>query len=177
MKLHPLKDKWFVFYQPALKANETYEEALQELEELDYVTSIEEVFATINTLPGLTLLPADDSLFFSRNKATPSFESFPEGCRISLFSRTKQQAEDVALRLVAAVMGEAVTKHVTNGEPVCDIIRMTHKPHRLYVEAARFDVWCRQSDKSSKLEEYFKDLVKLIPGVMVSMSLIKQGVP
>lgn len=169
-KLHLLKDKWFVFYQPALKAGEAYDGAF---EEVDYVSSIEEVFATINTIPNLTLLPQDDSLFFSRNKKIPRFENFPNGCRISLFTRTKSQADDVLLRLVAAVMGDAVTKQVTEGEPVCDIIRITHKPHKLYVEAARLEVWCRESNKTKGLEDYFKELVRFVPGVTIKLTMIE----
>lgn len=176
-KLHPLKDKWFIFYQPAqAKVVEP------RLDELDYVSSIEELFAMLNTLPALTILPVDDSLFISRNKAVPRFENFPGGCRISLFTKTKSQANDVVLRVLAAVVGEAVSKSVTEGEPVCDIIRMTHKLNYIYPETARVDVWCRARGKASdtaeeqacraELEMYFTDLVKLIPGVSLRMSNI-----
>ncbi|CCW70222.1 unnamed protein product [Phytomonas sp. Hart1] len=166
-KLHPLKDDWFVYYIPAVKDVASYDDACVEL---DYVHSIEEVFAVLNTFPNVTILPSDDSIVFSRKKIPPNFESFPDGHRISFFTKTKAQADDCISRTVAAVLGESILKSLPNDGLIVDLVRISHKPHRLYEEASRIEVWSHQSSHEKEMEAYFKDLLKLIPGITIKPS-------
>ncbi|CCW64088.1 unnamed protein product [Phytomonas sp. EM1] len=166
-KLHPLRDDWFVYYIRAVKDGRSYDDACVEL---DYVHSIEEVFAVLNTFPNVTLLPPDDSLVFSRKKISPKFESFPDGHRISVFTKTKVQADDCILRVIAAVLGESIFRDVCSEEPLVDVVRISHKPHRFYEFAARIEVWAHKSSHERELEEYFRDLLKLIPGIYIKPS-------
>lgn len=166
-KLHPLKDKWFVFYTRAVKVGENYDATCIEL---DYVTTIEEVYATLNTLPNFAILPADDSVIFARNKIAPKFESFPGGSRISFFTKTKLQGEDCVTKTVAAVLGETITKTIKSSEPIVDLVRISHKPHRLHMDSARVEVWARKNPHMNEVEEFFKELFRLSPGLSIKSS-------
>ncbi|KAG5476328.1 hypothetical protein LSCM1_04030 [Leishmania martiniquensis] len=162
--LHPLKDKWFVFYIPASKGSE-YE---HETKELGYVSTIEEVYSTINTLPPITLLPNDDNLVFSRNKIEPQFESFPGGMRFSIFCKTKTQCREAMTYVVAVVLGEAISRDACKGERLCDIVRIGHKGSAMYKESVRIEVWAHQSPYNVAMEKYLISALSAIPGITVS---------
>lgn len=163
-KLHPLKDKWFVFYIPASKG-EDYE---HQTKELGYVTSIEEVYGTINTLPPITLLPNDDNLVFSRNKIEPQFESFPGGHRFSIFCKTKTQCREALTHVLAVVLGESISKEACNGECPCDIVRVGHKGSVMYKDSVRIEVWAHKNNYNAAMEKYLSTSLSLIPGVQVN---------
>lgn len=163
-ELHLLKDKWFVFYIPASKG-EDYE---HQTKELGYVTSIEEVYSTINTLPPITLLPNDDNLVFSRNKIEPQFESFPGGRRFSIFCKTKTQCREALTYVLAVVLGEAISKEACNGECPCDIVRVGHKGSVMYKESVRIEVWAHKNNHNAAMERYLNSTLSLIPGVQVN---------
>lgn len=168
-RVHPLKDPWFVFYIPALKPGQDY--ADRSLDELDYVDSLESAFAVLNTLPHPTVLPADDDLVFARKKVTPTFESFPHGFRITVFTKTKAQGETIILHILAAVLGEDVCT-CTQGESVCDVVRISRKPGNVYKEALKIEVWLHSSKHNEEVTNYFKKLTQVVPGVsVVSRSL------
>lgn len=161
---HPLRDRWFVYYMPATKSGQSRDEATQEL---DYVATIEEAFATINTLPRVDLLPGDSSIVFSRNKIKPVFESFPGGMRFSIFTKTKSQTNDAITMVMAALLGESLST-VCEGESVADVLRITHKPHRLYEDAALVEVWAHKSPYDKAIEAYIKEVLSAVPGLQVS---------
>jgi hypothetical protein len=163
-KLHLLKDKWFVFYIPASKG-EDYE---HQTKQLGYVTSIEEVYGTINTLPPITLLPNDDNLVFSRNKIEPQFESFPGGRRFSIFCKTKTQCREALTYVLAVVLGESISKEACNGECPCDIVRVGHKGSAMYKDSVRIEVWAHKNNYNTAMEKYLNSTLSLIPGVQVS---------
>lgn len=162
--LHPLKDKWFVFYIPASKG-EDYE---HQTKELGYVSTIEEVYSTINTLPPITLLPNDDNLVFSRNKIEPKFESFPGGRRFSIFCKTKTQCREALTYVLAVVLGESMSTEACNGETPCDIVRVGHKGSAMYKDSARIEVWAHKNSHVAAMEKYLSTTLSLIPGVQVS---------
>ncbi|KPI85897.1 hypothetical protein ABL78_5029 [Leptomonas seymouri] len=163
-KLHLLKDKWFVFYIPASKG-EDYE---HQTKELGYVTSIEEVFGTINTLPPIALLPIDDNLVFARNKIEPQFESFPGGYRFSIFCKTRTQCREVLTFVLAVVLGEALRKEVCNGENPCDVVRVGHKGSAMYKDSVRIEVWAHKSRYNAEIEKYLSTNLLMIPGLQVN---------
>ncbi|KAG5501785.1 hypothetical protein JKF63_04054 [Porcisia hertigi] len=163
--LHPLKSKWFVFYIPASKGNE-YE---HETKELGYVSTIEEVYSTINTLPPITLLPFDDNLVFSRDKIDPQFESFPGGARFSIFCKTKTQCREAMTYVLAVVLGEAISRDACNGESPCDIVRVGHKSSAMYKESVRIEVWAHQNPHNTAMEKYLLSTLSTIPGISVSV--------
>ncbi|KEG11224.1 hypothetical protein DQ04_02841060 [Trypanosoma grayi] len=168
-KPHPLKDPWYVTYFPFVrrkKKGRDFDEQ-QKPKELDWVKTAEELYATINSFPSFTLLPADDNLVFTRNKVDPYFENFPDGNRVSVFTRTKAQGDQAIALVLAAVMGEHL-RTVTKGECVADVVRIAHKPGSVYPESLRVEVWLRKSDSSDNVVQYFTDLFKPYPGIKVS---------
>ncbi|KAK7201152.1 Eukaryotic translation initiation factor 4E type 6 [Novymonas esmeraldas] len=167
--LHPLKDKWFVFYIPASKAGE-YE---HETKELGYVSSIEEVYGTINTLPPITLLPNDDNIVFARNKIEPQYESFPNGMRFSIFCKTKAQCREATTYVVAVVLGESMSREVCKGESPCDIVRIGHKGSAMYKDSVRIEIWAHQSPHTAAMEKHLTSIISSIPGISMSVRPFK----
>ncbi|ESS69948.1 hypothetical protein TcG_03899 [Trypanosoma cruzi] len=174
---HPLKDRWFVTYFPFVrqkKKGKDFDEQ-QKPKELDWVTTAEELYATINSFPSLVLLPSDDNLVFARNKVEPYFENFPEGDRVCVFTRTKAQSEQAVVLVLAAVMGEHL-RSVTNSECVADVVRIAHKPGNVYPESLRVEVWLHKSDFCEKVVQYFVELFKTYPGIRVARRPISSEV-
>ncbi|ESL07348.1 hypothetical protein TRSC58_04964 [Trypanosoma rangeli SC58] len=166
---HPLMDRWFVTYFPFVrqkKKGKDFDEQ-QMPKELDWVTTAEEVYATINSFPSLALLPADDNLVFARNKVEPYFENFPDGDRVSVFTRTKAQGEQAVVLVLAAVLGEHL-QTVTGHECVADVVRIAHKPGNVHRESLRVELWLHKSNFCDKVVQYFVDLFKTYPGIRVS---------
>eukprot|EP00796_Vickermania_ingenoplastis_P009161 gene9161-6441_t len=165
---HPLKSKWFLFYH---KVND---DKNAELMEGDYVTTVEEVFSALKALPDVTLLSPGDSISFSRDKVEPKFESFPNGYRVTLYARSKMQLEIIVPRVVAAVVGESLLKDFAGEEsplPEAGVIRLTHKPHRVYPESSSIDVWFPNNKYMDRVDAYFKELAKPASGVGVTDEL------
>lgn len=167
--LHPLKDKWFVFYIPASKGDE-YE---HETKELGYVSTIEEVYSTINTLPPITLMPNDDNLVFARNKIEPQFESFPGGMRFSIFCKTKTQCREATTYVLAVVLGEAISREACKGDCPCGIVRIGHKGSAMYKESVRIEVWAHHSPHNVAMEKFLVSTLSTIPGITVSSRAFK----
>lgn len=164
---HPLKDKWFFFYQKIDAQNQ------QVLQEGDYITTIEEAFWMMNTMPHTCLLPDRESISLSRDKVEPKFESFPKGYRITIFARSKAQVSVVVPRVFAAVLGEAITRasvfeNVEEPRPRAGVIRLTHKPHRQFPDSTSIDVWFPEDPHMAKVQAYFTDLTKCAAGVVVT---------
>lgn len=164
---HPLKGKWFFFYQKAKAQRGQYD-----LEEGDYVTTVEQLFSVFKALPHVTLLNGNDSIVFSRDKAEPQYESFPNGYRLTVFSRMKIQLDTLLPRLLGAVVGEAILQSfedVPDPKPQCVVIRFTHKPFPSYKDSTSVDIWFSENPYKDRVEEYFKQLIKSAPGVSCSM--------
>lgn len=168
-KPHALKDPWFVYYIPAPKEGEAYGAGTTEL---DYVRTIEEAYGVINTLPNATLLPADDEVVFSRNKIPPNYESFPNGDRISIFTKTKGQSDEIITMILAAVLGEAFSK-VCGNEHIIDVLRIAHKPGMANKDALRLELWAHESHYTKDLEKYINSLTATVPGVSVIVRKFK----
>lgn len=169
---HPLKGKWFFFYQKAKAQRGQYD-----LEEGDYVTTVEQLFSVFRALPPVTLLCGNDSVVFSRDKAAPQYESFPNGYRVSVFSRAKIQLDTLLPRLLGAVVGEAILQSfedVPDPKPQCVVIRFTHKPYASYKDSTSVDIWFSENPYKDRVEEYFKQLIKSAPGVSYSIRPLKE---
>ncbi|CCD14529.1 unnamed protein product [Trypanosoma congolense IL3000] len=170
MKPHPLKDRWFVSYFPVVKRKKNIERDFEEHQksvELDWVTTAEELFATVNAFSPLTLLPPDDNLVFARNKTEPFFENFPEGVRVCIFTRTRAQADHAVPLVLAAVMGENL--RTATGDATCaDVVRIAHKPGTVYPESLRVEIWLRDSETDKGTLEYLSKLFIQQPGIRVS---------
>lgn len=163
---HPLRGKWFLFYQKY-----GVQESNHELMEGDFITTIEEAFSAIRALPDVTLLPQQDSIALSRNKVEPKFESFPKGYRVTMFARSKMQLDAITPRVLAAALGECILMEFEDKpepRPEVQVIRLTHKPHKVYPESSSIDVWFSENPYMHEVEEYFKELVKSASGVGVT---------
>lgn len=164
-KLHMLKDRWFVSYIKVVTGNKVYTE---DIRELDYVSSIEEAFATINTFPNPTLLPQNDNIVFARNKIEPKYEQFPDGVRLCIYTKSKSQTDEAVPRVLAAVLSEDATKEACEGNPVIDVLRVAHKPGQVYHDSVRIEVWAHACPYAEKLVRYFSSLLRCAPGVTVN---------
>lgn len=163
---HPLKAKWFLFYQrTGGSSGETT------AVEGDYITTVEEVFASMRALPNVTLFPQNEGIAFARDKIEPKFESFPDGYRITIFTRSKAQLDTVMPLVFGAAMGEAICKQFAGEEepiPEAGVIRITHKPHRIYMESSSIDIWFPANPHQEAVDKYFKELTKPVAGVQIS---------
>ncbi|RHW71306.1 Eukaryotic translation initiation factor 4E type 6 [Trypanosoma brucei equiperdum] len=167
-KPHPLKDRWFVSYFPVVKQKKFSKDSEEQKGvELDWVSTAEELHATINAFSPLTLLPPDDNLVFAREKVEPFFENFPNGMRVSVFTRTKVQATQAVPLVLAAVMGEHL-RTVTDGPSHADVVRIAHKPGTVYPESLRVEVWLRDRSKVDAVTKYFSEMLAPHPGIRVA---------
>ncbi|ORC87665.1 uncharacterized protein TM35_000212710 [Trypanosoma theileri] len=169
VKPHPLKDRWFVTYFRQVRRKQKGKEfdEQQKPTDLDWVSTGEELYATINCFPPFELWPSDENLVFARNKVDPYYENFPDGTRVCVFTRTKQQGDQAISLVLAAVMGEHL-RTVTEGECIADVVRIAHKPGSVYPESLRVEVWLRKSDYSENVLQYLTDLFKQNPGIKVT---------
>ena len=144
---HLLLNKWFVSYLPnvnddVLKAhNGSYEAAQQAtLKKLDYVTTVEALYSTINSLLQWTQQPPKDALIFARNGIAPFFASFPSGYRLWLFTNSISHGKKAIEIVMALVMGESLTR-VCDGNSVVEVVRIMHKPNAKSVDGLHLDIW------------------------------------
>lgn len=164
---HPLRGKWFFFYQKAGLQRGKYD-----LEEGDYITTVEELFAVFKALPNITIFHHSDSVMLSRDKQEPKYESFPNGYRVTLYARSKNQMDAIIPRVLGAVLGEAILhsfQDVPEPKPQCEVIRFTHKPHIVYRESSSVDIWFSENPYMERVEQYFKELIKRAVGVTLQL--------
>ncbi|EPY29919.1 hypothetical protein STCU_04326 [Strigomonas culicis] len=83
-----------------------------------------------------------------------------------MFTKTKAQGETMIHYLLAAVLGEDVSI-CTNGDSVCDVVRISRKPGSVYKEALKIEVWLQSSNHNEEVASYFKKLAQICPGVTV----------
>lgn len=170
---HPLKDKWFFFYQKAGFPRGSFE-----MIEGDYITTIEEAFAALKALPDVSLLPQGDGIFISRNKIEPKFESFPNGYRIRMFTRSKIHLDTMVPRVIASALGESILKGFEDfpePKPRVGVIRMNHKPHRVYPESCSIDLWFPANPYQKEVLQFFEELGKPAAGIIVNLHGMSLG--
>ncbi|KAL7695092.1 Eukaryotic initiation factor 4E [Lotmaria passim] len=166
---HALRDRWFVSFLPLLTAdmvNTDYKgnwqlAAQERTQKLDWITSVEELWSTMNSLPKVHQLGMGSTLIFARNKKEPpSYESFPNGSRITI-NLLKPPTTDGGLELVlATVMGETVAEKASAGRPVCDVLRIAARPSREHPEQIRVEVWLSDATCSHAVTEFLSKAMK-----------------
>lgn len=161
---HALRDRWFVSFLPLLTVDTVNTEfkgdwkvaAQRKIQRLDWVTTVEEVWSTVNSLPKIQQLGVGSTFIFSREDKEPSFETFPNGSRL-VVKLYKAPTTDKGLEtIIATVLGEMVTEEATNGVPVCDVIRIAARPSREHADMVRVEVWLNDASYSGKVAEYLK---------------------
>lgn len=159
---HPLKSKWLLSYIPvvtedALAAHDNdYDQAARaKWNKVDHVTTIEELWSTINSLPQWTSLPPRDQMLFSRGDVEPFFKNFPNGGRISVFTEMKNPGKSAFDAVIVSVIGEGITK-ATDGESVVDVIRIMRKPNAKSQDAMHIEIWLRDESKMGGVLKYLK---------------------
>ncbi|KPA79907.1 hypothetical protein ABB37_04970 [Leptomonas pyrrhocoris] len=166
---HALRDKWFASFLPLLTADMVntdykgnWQLASQErTQKLDWITSVEELWSTMNSLPKVHQLGMGSTLIFARNKKEPpSYESLPNGSRITI-NLLRPPTTDGGLELVlATVMGETVAEKASGGRPVCDVLRIAARPSREHPEQIRVEVWLSDSTCSHAVTEFLAEAMR-----------------
>ena len=164
---HPLKDTWKLNFLPQITkeiVNKSYEgdwakaqKAL--LKAVDDVTTIEELWSTVNSIPKLHQLNQSDNVIFARNSVDPSFESFPNGHRIQITTTTSTAADKMFDLILISVVGEGCTT-VCEGESTADVIRAAHKPSFQHKDSVRLEIWLRSGKYAKELMSHFSKMLK-----------------
>ncbi|KPI88182.1 hypothetical protein ABL78_2686 [Leptomonas seymouri] len=130
-------------------------------QKLDWITSVEELWSTMNSLPKVHQLGMGSTLIFARNKKEPpSYESFPNGSRITI-NLLRPPTTDGGLELVlATVMGETVAEKASGGRPVCDVLRIAARPSREHPEQIRVEVWLNDAACSRAVAEFLAEAMR-----------------
>lgn len=161
---HALRDRWYVSVLPLLTTDVVNTEfkgdwklaAKQKMQRLDWVTTVEEVWSTMNSLPKIQQLGVGSTFIFAREDMEPSFETFPSGSRL-VVKLLKAPVTDKGLEtIIAAVLGETVTEDATDSLPVCDVIRIAARPSREHSDLIRVEVWLNDASYSAKVTEFLK---------------------
>ena len=177
---HPLRSNWTVTYtKPPTDAqiaaeNNDYDAAQKKCSKrVGVLSTIEQLWSAINSLPAPHQLPKDDCFVFSRDSVEPQFSSFPNGTRISLtcnFENAGKHAYDLTL---AQVLGEAITE-ATEGIPVVDVIRAVHKPFKNYLALIRVELWLNDKQYLTAVIQHIKPkLHQLFPTIDVKEQAMK----
>ncbi|KAG5463888.1 hypothetical protein LSCM1_00061 [Leishmania martiniquensis] len=166
---HALRDRWFVSFLPLMTADMVNTEykgnwqlaAQERTQKLDWITSVEELWSTMNSLPKVHQLGMGSTLIFARNnKEPPSYEAYPNGSRI-MINLLKPPTTDAGLELVlAVVMGETIAEKASDGKPVCDVLRIAARPSREHSEQIRVEVWLSDSTRSHAVAKFLAEAMK-----------------
>lgn len=165
---HALRSRWFFFYLPLITPdmvsasyNGDWKVAAEELtQHLDWVSTVEELWSSINSLPKIQSLPVGSTYILSRDGKEASFENFPSGSRL-LVNLQKSPATDAGLdTILAAVLGESITSDVGLTDPVCDVVRIAARPNREFMDLLRVEVWLNDAAYSAKVTSALRKALK-----------------
>jgi hypothetical protein len=164
---HALKDPWFLSFLPNITQamvqqdyGGKWKEAQQKLlRPIDFISSIEELWSTFNSLPKVPNLAAGDTILLARKNKEASFEAFPHGKRVLLTVYTASAADKAVDVVLTAVIGEQVIK-VCEMESTCDVIRMAHKPSYQFKDCVRIELWLSSAQHTEAIIAYLKDQLK-----------------
>ncbi|CUE78231.1 eukaryotic translation initiation factor 4E-like protein, putative [Bodo saltans] len=178
---HPLKSKWLLSYIPHISETTVAQHggdydvaARAEWKKVDHVQTIEELWSTVNSMPQWTSLPARDQMLFSRDDVEPFFSSFPNGCRLSVFTEMKNPGKSAFDAVIVSVIGEGITA-ATDGEPIVDVIRIMRKPNAKSQDAMHIEVYLRDQSKQNEVLKYLKAAIhREYPSTKVQESYSKK---
>lgn len=163
---HALKNQWFVSFLPHIAPDMVATEykgdwnraSKDHMERLDWVTTVEEVWSTLNSMPKLKQLGPGSTFIFARSDVDPSFESFPNGSRVVVSLQREPATKDGLDAVVSAVLGENMSVEV--GVPVCDVLRIAYRPNQKFSDLVRVEVWLNDASYSASSVQYLKELFK-----------------
>lgn len=163
---HALKNKWLVSFLPFFSADVVDAEfggnwqiaSAEKMQELDWVTSVEEVWSTMNSLPRVQHMGRGSTFIVAREGKEPSFEVFPDGSRLII---NLLKSPDMGLEtIIAVVLGETLPTKEGTDDAVCDIIRFSSR-QKGTTEILRVEVWLNDKDYatvvSNKLQEAMRE--------------------
>jgi hypothetical protein len=164
---HALKDPWFLSFLPNITASMVTAEyggdwnvaKLKLLKPIDYIRTVEELWSTFNSLPKAYALGSGDVLILARKNKDASFEAFPNGKRIQINAHTPVAVDKAIDTVLMTVIGEQATT-VCEGNSVCDIIRIVHKPSYQFKDFVRIEVWLQSADYVEKVSTFIKDRLR-----------------
>lgn len=164
---HPLRSTW------TLSSSKTPSEAQVAAENNDYdaaqrkaskkiglLSTIEQLWTTINSLPQPSQLPNGDSLIFARDGVEPAFSSFPNGTRIGVTCNLGDNMGKFGYEhCLALVLGECVTE-VTEGKAVVDVVRAKHKAYRNWTQCTCIELWLSDKVYLQPILQHIKPLLQ-----------------
>lgn len=159
--VHLLKDRWFVSYQPRIKLDELKQKfdgdwnraAESKTRRLDFVTSVEELWSTMNSLPPIQQLSIGSMYLFSRQDKESTYEAYPNGSRVTVQLLTLPASNKGADILLALILGESLPQsaggcggsednvEANTCTPVCDLVRLCKKQSGEYPNSVHVEVW------------------------------------
>jgi hypothetical protein len=163
---HPLKDPWFFSFLPNItqamvaEYGGDWNEAKRKLlKPIDFIRTVEELWSTFNSLPKAYALGSGDVLILARKNKDASFEAFPNGKRIQINANTTVAVDKAIDTILMTVIGEQATT-VCDGNSVCDIIRIVHKPSYQFKDFVRIEVWLQSAEYVEKVSTFLKDRLR-----------------
>lgn len=166
VEVHPLRSKWHVSYLPPITTeivgtfNGDWEQASRSfLQEGGVISSIEELWSTVNSLPQWTTLPTNGALIFARSGIEPYYSSFPNGTQVRVFANLKSAAKSALDSVLMLVMSESIT-NVTGGKSIVDVIRVVHKPGKQFPDAICIDLYLNDKSCAAAVVESLKTEVQ-----------------
>lgn len=116
---------------------------------IDHLCSVEQMWGCLRSIPDPNDLPESD-IFFVRGDAKPMFESFPNGCRLTISPAqiTGAKLIEAMEELVMMVMGEQLLQF---GDDCVGGIRVCRRKKNL-----RWELWIVDQNlpKKEELKEY-----------------------
>lgn len=112
--VHALKNRWFVTFLPLITKEQVIKQykgdwnlaAEDKGRRLDFVTTVEELWSTMNSLPSLHKIGVGSTYIFAREDKPTSYEAFPNGSRIVLKLLTPPASDKGLDIILASVLGE-----------------------------------------------------------------------
>eukprot|EP00796_Vickermania_ingenoplastis_P004968 gene4968-3566_t len=168
--VHALKDKWFLSFLPLItkdlvlkQYNGDWNVAAQEkTRRLDYITTVEELWSTVNSLPHIHQLGVGSTYIFSRQDKQASYEAFPEGSRVTVKLMTTPATDRGVDVLLAAILGESMPDSAGGGDaaPICDVIRVCGRQNREFPKLIQVEVWLNDKKFSEAVVQALKQALK-----------------
>lgn len=180
--VHLLRDKWFVSFLPLITKEQIQQEfngdwnraAESKTRRMDFITSVEELWSTMNSLPHICQLPVGSTYLFSRLDKPTTYEAYPNGIRVTLKLFSSPACNKGVDILLALILGESLPecaggsptseegKDLTNSYvPVCDLVRLCGRQSKEFPNSVQAEVWLNDKSYSDGIVEAICETFKV----------------
>ena len=164
---HKLNSTWALWYCPQITKEHLQAHKGQldvatksETKCVDNFQTVEEMWATYNSLPPCMKLPPGDFVFYFREGLSPFWEDegFKKGGRLRFKLDPQPSADKFVAHVLMNILGENISC-VVDAANVCGGVRYTRRD-KLRDQFVKLEVWITDSEYKATLEKYFKELAK-----------------